>query len=121
MEKKIYVKNVINLYDEFYQLGNIFGDSYAFNVLRGFTTSVNTPCIIIFANGTLESRESIDVVDAQLVDNPSLYLEENQDKAKSLNYILLIECHRLHNTVSVEDEFLIRSEYQSFINSLKTK
>lgn len=118
MEKKIYFKNVKNITEEFSKSGFIFGDSYVFNVLRGYSTSVNTPCIIIFANGTLDSKESIEVVDAQVIENPSLYLEQNQELAKTVKHILLIECHRLHKVNSVTDEMMIIEDYHAFIKSL---
>ena len=120
IDKKIVKVSEANSNYEFSSSGNIFGNEFAYNVLRGYNTTLTTTSVIVFANGELTSKDTIQVVKAVWDDNPSEYLNENQELAKSVKYILIVPCFEFETNQGINEEIFIhlQHKYNAFIHSI---
>jgi|ERR1043165_137619 hypothetical protein len=94
----------------------LFGNQYAGNTLRTNETILTTPSVLVFANGELDKRENLEVVDVRLSEDPSEFLKENQDLAKKVSHIIVIAMHEFENNPNMYGEQLVavRGKYQGF-------
>jgi hypothetical protein len=98
----------------------IFGDDFVGNVLREYTTIQNTPSVIIFADGKLDSEEALEIKEVVWCNNPARYLNENQEKVKQVKHVILIPCFELQEKteLSVEKQLQLENKYSAFMKRL---
>jgi len=85
--------------DDFF--GSYISGDRAYNVLKNPETRISVPANVVFANGQLNGpllwdeqhqvfkRPELQLVKEIRIEDPSKFLAENQDLAKSVRYILI--------------------------------